>query len=70
MDVQTISSFISSVGFPIVACGALFIMVRDTTKAHKEEIESLRKTIEDNTVVLTRLESLMKMLDRRAEQHE
>lgn len=65
MDIQTIVSFISSVGFPIVACGALYVMVRDINTAHKEEIETLRKTIEDNTNVLVRLESIIKMLDRR-----
>lgn len=65
MDVNQISTIISTVGFPIVACGALFYMVREITAAHKEEIESLRKTIEENTQVLTRLESIIKMLDRR-----
>ena len=65
MDVNQIASFISTVGFPIVACGALFYVVREMTKAHKEEIDSLRKTIEENTQVLARLESIIKMLDRR-----
>lgn len=65
MDIQTVASFISSVGFPIVACGALYVMVRDISKAHKEEIETLRQTIAENTNVLVRLESIIKMLDRR-----
>lgn len=65
MDVNVIAQFVSSVGFPIVACGALYYMIREITKAHKEEIESLRKTIEDNTMVLVRLEGIIKMLDRR-----
>ena len=65
MDVNAITGIISSVGFPIVACGALFYMVREITASHKQEIESLRKTIEENTQVLTRLESIIKMLDRR-----
>lgn len=68
MDIQTIASFISSVGFPIVACCALYVMVRDINTAHKEEIETLRKTIEENTNVLIRLESIIKMLDRRNEE--
>lgn len=65
MDVNQITTFVSTVGFPIVACGALFYMVREMSKAHKEEIDNLRKTIEENTQVLTRLESIIKMLDRR-----
>lgn len=65
MDIQTIAQFISSVGFPIVACGALYLMNREVQNAHKEEIEGLRKTLEENTKVLTRLESIITMLDRR-----
>ena len=65
MDVNQITTFVSTVGFPIVACGALFYMVREMSNAHKEEIDNLRKTIEENTQVLTRLESIIKMLDRR-----
>ena len=65
MDVNVIAQFVSSVGFPIVACGALYYMIREITKAHKEEIESLRKTIAENTMVLVRLEGIIKMLDRR-----
>lgn len=65
MDVNVIAQFVSSVGFPIVACGALYYMIREITKAHKEEIESLRRTIAENTMVLVRLEGIIKMLDRR-----
>lgn len=70
MDIGMVTTFISNVGFPIAACIALYVLVQNTQKAHKEEIESLRATIEQNTVVLVRLESIIKMLDRRSNGEE
>ena len=65
MDISQVTTIISTVGFPIVACAALFYLIREMQASHKEEIDALRKTIEENTAVLTRLESIIKMLDRR-----
>lgn len=65
MDIQVIANFVSQVGFPIVACGAMFYLVRENDKMHREEVATLRKAIEENTAVLARLESIIKMLDRR-----
>lgn len=70
MDIGLVTTFISNVGFPIAACIALYVLVQNMQKAHKEEIDSLRNTIEQNTVVLVRLESIIKMLDRRADGEE
>lgn len=70
MDIGMVTTFISNVGFPIAACIALYVLVQNMQKAHKEEIESLRSTIEQNTVVLVRLESIIKMLDRRSDGEE
>lgn len=39
---------ISTVGFPIVACGALYYMVNNTMK-------ELRETISQNTIAITKL---------------
>lgn len=46
--VQEITQVISSVGFPIVACGALFWMINTTMKELKEAIQTLAASI-DNT---------------------
>lgn len=70
MDIGMVTTFISNVGFPIAACIALYVLVQNMQKAHKEEIDSLRNTIEQNTVVLVRLESIIKMLDRRSDGEE
>ena len=62
MDVQVIGQLVASLGFPIVACGAMFWMVNKQEERHGEEIGSLRKTIEDNTNVLTSLKDLIQIM--------
>lgn len=41
MDWNAIMTAITSVGFPIVACIALFVYVRTTTKEQREETKEL-----------------------------
>ena len=55
MDVNTITTLISSLGFPIVVCVALgwYIVYRD--KQTNAEMESLKETIENNTLVIQKL---------------
>ena len=62
MDIETISQLIATLGFPIVACGAMFWMINKNEERHKEEIDSLGKTIEDNTNILTSLKDLIQIL--------
>ena len=50
--VQEITQVISSVGFPIVACGALFWMIKTTMKDLRDALNQLTKTI-DKTNKLT-----------------
>lgn len=55
MDVDVITSLISSLGFPIVVCVALgwYIVYRD--KQTNAEMASLKETIENNTLVIQKL---------------
>ena len=62
MDVQVIGQLVASLGFPIVACGAMFWMVNKNEERHKDEIGDLRKTIEDNTSVLVSLKELIQII--------
>jgi len=62
MDVNVIGQLVASLGFPIVACGAMFWMVNKQEERHGEEIGSLRKTIEDNTNVLASLKELIQII--------
>lgn len=62
MDVNVIGQLIASLGFPIVAAAAMFWMVNKNEDRHKEEMNGLRKTIEDNTNVLVSLKELISLL--------
>ena len=62
MDVQVIGQLIASLGFPIVACCAMFGMVNKNEERHRDEIGDLRKTIEDNTSVLASLKELIQII--------
>ena len=66
MDAQTITTIISSLGFPIFCCLALGWWIKATTesfnrqldetrKDHKEEIKSIKDSLDNNTIALTRL---------------
>lgn len=59
MDVNTVVTLISSLGFPIVACVALgwYITseVRNLRKEHSEEVSKMTEAINNNTLVIQRL---------------
>lgn len=46
---------ISTVGFPIVACGALFWLQYNTGKTHHEESQQMSEAINNNTLVIQKL---------------
>lgn len=65
MDVQIIGQLIASLGFPIVACCAMFWLVNKNEERHNDEITDLRKTIADNTSVLSSLKELIQIIVNR-----
>lgn len=62
MDANTIIQIISSLGFPIVMCVALFWYMVKQRQAHQDEMEHLKDTIGENTKVLAELTTLIKVL--------
>lgn len=46
---------ISTVGFPIVCCGALFWRMTVSEKQHKEEMDKISEALQNNTLAITRL---------------
>lgn len=62
MDINVITQIVTTVGFPIVAAGALFWYVNKLTETHKQETEALRKTLESNTNILIELKELIRNL--------
>lgn len=60
MDMNLILQAISTVGFPICACGALFWLVNKLESEHKQEVNSLREIIERNTEALIELKDIVR----------
>lgn len=61
---QMVITAISTVGFPIVMCAALFWKMDKQDKEHKEEMNKSTEAINNNTVVL---QKLMQMLSDKIE---
>ena len=62
MDVQVIGQLVASLGFPVVAAGALFWFINKQEERHKEELDGVRKTLEENTSVLASLKELIQII--------
>lgn len=65
MNVQDITNTIQTVGFPIVMVLLMGWYLNKKDQHHHEEIDSLRKALEANTSILTKLETLMSSLIER-----
>ena len=55
MDVSTISQLIGSLGFPIVVSLLLIYMNYKQSEEHKQEMEKITESLNNNTVALTKL---------------
>ena len=62
MTPQEITSIITTVGFPIVAAMALFWYVYKKDEQHREEIKSLKESLDKNSSVLDELKGLITYL--------
>ena len=59
MDTQAITAMIGSLGFPIVMCIIMIKLIFTMEESHKEEIDALKESLNNNTNVLTRLETML-----------
>lgn len=55
MDVNLLIQLVGSLGFPIVACGALFWRMVKSDEQHKEEMNKMSEALNNNTSALLRL---------------
>lgn len=62
MDPDILVNLISTLGFPIVVACALFWYINKMGESHKEEIDALRETINENTNILHELKELIKVI--------
>ena len=60
MNMSEIRSLISTLGFPIVASIALFWLNLKTSEMYSKSIEEMRKTIEENSKIISELLSNLK----------
>lgn len=59
MDIQTISQLISSIGFPIAACCAIFYMMNKEREEHKAEVDSLKGVLAEVKETMAALKQLI-----------
>lgn len=55
MDVNSMIQLVGSLGFPIVACGALFWRMIKSDEQHKEEMNKMSEALNNNTSALVKL---------------
>lgn len=63
MDMSTVTAAIGTLGFPIVGCIGMFVLIIKIIKTHKEESAKMTEAINNNTAVL---KELVSKLDRTA----
>ena len=55
MDTNVIVQLISSLGFPIACCIAMFWQNNKLNESHKEEVSKLNEAINNNTIALNHI---------------
>lgn len=55
MDISAITSLVSSLGFPIAMCGAMFWYVTKQDTQHQESLEKWQEAFNNNTRILEKL---------------
>lgn len=59
MDVNVITQLISNMGFPIACVIAMFYFWNKERDDHKSEMQKMTDAINNNTLALTKLESVI-----------
>lgn len=67
MDVNAIIQAIATLGFPIVACGALFWYVNKQEERRKDEVEGLKEALNENSKILIALKDLINLMLNKGE---
>lgn len=55
MTPTEITQLISTLGFPIVCCAALFWYMLKQGERHTEEVSQLKQSLDNNTLAITKL---------------
>lgn len=62
MELSEMGQLIGTLGFPIVACCAVFWYLQKESENHKAEMNSMRDAINANTGVIAELKMIMQQL--------
>ena len=63
MNVDQLTQLINGVGFPIVACGALFWMLNNSFKSMQETFGEFRETMDEVRLSLDRIAQRLDRLE-------
>lgn len=69
MDVNTLVQIISTVGFPIACCIYLVYNQNKAEERHRDEVDKLRSSLDNNTKVMNRICAILK-IETEGEEHE
>lgn len=59
---DTVTQLVSTLGFPIVMCLIMFKYMQEESENHKKEVDALKDSLQENTVVLADLKSMIQTL--------
>lgn len=59
MDFNSIMQSISNMGFPAIVCIIMIWINREQTKSFKEDLKSLKESLDQNTKAVTELRMLL-----------
>lgn len=65
MDYNTILQMISTIGFPIAMCIYLLFYIKSFDEKYCEQLNNMAKAIENNTLAITKLMSMIDDLEKR-----
>lgn len=58
-EMEFVAQLLGQYCFPIVCCIVLFWSMEKEREAHREETKALTKALEDNTIVMTEIKTLL-----------
>lgn len=65
MDMSTIAQLISTIGFPIAMCIYLLAYIKSFDEKYCEKLDNMAKALENNTLVITKLMTMIDKLEKR-----
>ena len=64
MDISAITQLISTIGFPIAMCIYLLLYIKSFDEKYCQKLDNMAKAIENNTLVMTKLMTMIDKLER------